>query len=80
MFGIASLQEAFATRNIDQSFPATASQDHRYTWYNPHLGLRYDVNADEQIFMNLSRSFEPPTWVKAAGAIIRVRGGHFMRA
>jgi iron complex outermembrane receptor protein len=67
LFGIAGVQTSYATRNIRQTFPTAAKQDEDYTGISPKLGLRYDFTRNDQLFANLSRSFEPPTFSELSG-------------
>ena len=67
LYGIASIQGSYSMRDIEQSYPTTATQDEHYAGYNPRIGLRYDINEQDQLFTNLSRSFEPPTWSELSG-------------
>lgn len=39
-----------------------------YIGFNPKIGLRYDINEHAQIFTNVSRSFEPPSFGELSGA------------
>lgn len=67
LYGIADLQGSIDTRDIEQTFPTSARDNQRYAGFNPRIGLRYDVALEKQIFANLSRSFEPPTWSDMVG-------------
>jgi len=65
--GIVGVQGAYDMRNIDQSFPMIAVQDKYYAGLSPKIGLRYNVDDITQIYGNVSRSFEPPTWSELSG-------------
>ena len=67
LFGIASLQGAYDTRNIRQTFPAVGQQLKSYTAFNPRVGMRYDMGPEIRLFANLSRSFQPPSWSELSG-------------
>jgi iron complex outermembrane receptor protein len=67
LFAIIGAQGSYALRNIHQGFPAVATQNEHYTGFSPRIGLRYDIASEQQIFANLSRSFEPPTWAELSG-------------
>lgn len=67
LYGIADLQESLAMRDIHQGFPYVASQNEEYAGFNPRIGLRYDLTQATQLYTNLSRSFEPPTWNELSG-------------
>lgn len=73
---IGGVQWARATRRLDDRFiagtaadPVSESFDQRYTAWNPKLGLRWDAAADVQLFANVSRSFEPPSFSELAGGL-----------
>lgn len=67
LYGIVSVQESYAMRDIDQGYPAVAHQDKGYSGFSPRIGLRYDIDDKTRAFSNLSRSFEPPTWSQLSG-------------
>ena len=67
LYGIVGTQASYATRDIHQTFPYSAAQNDSFAGFSPRLGLRYDVTAEDQIFANLSRSFQPPTWSDLSG-------------
>ncbi len=67
LFGIVGTQASYATRDIDQHTPTDASQDKEYVGFSPRIGLRYDVALETQVFANLSRSYEPPTFSELSG-------------
>ena len=64
---IGNTQVSYAERDIDQQFPDNQSRDYDYTGFNPRIGLRYDYDPYLQLFTNLSRSFEPPTFFELSG-------------
>ena len=66
-YGIAGAQGSYATRDIDQTFPNATQQNKNYSGFSPQLGLRYDITREKQIFANLSRSFEAPTFSELSG-------------
>lgn len=65
--GIISLQGALNTRDITQETPTVDRQTKTYLGFNPRLGLRYDFDDVTQGFLNLSRSYEPPSWAELSG-------------
>ena len=67
LYGIAGVQAAYAVRDIHEAFPTTNAQDEYYTGFSPRVGLRYYVDAQRQLFANLSRSFEPPGSAELSG-------------
>ena len=67
LYGIASMQVAYSTRDITEKTPVRDEQDRSFTGYNPRVGLRYDLDPQSQLFANVSRSFEPPTWAELSG-------------
>jgi len=58
---IGSVQNAYAMRRIEETFPVRAVQRTNYFGISPRIGARYDVDDTQQLFANISRSFEPPT-------------------
>lgn len=64
---IGSLQNAYAMRRIEETFPARAVQRTNYFGVSPRIGTRYDIDETSQLFANLSRSFEPPTLSELSG-------------
>ena len=60
--GIAGFQSAYATRDVQQSFPTSAEVNQTYRGFSPRLGLLYTLPRNTRLFANLSRSFEPPSW------------------
>ncbi len=67
LFGIIGAQGSYAMRDIDQLTPYEATQDKDYIGFSPRIGLRYDIAPEKQLFANLSRSFDPPTWSDLSG-------------
>lgn len=63
---IAGLQYLHAQRKRDDRYngglPTTRSGDKRYHFFNPKVGLVWDVSPQWQVFGNVSRSAEPPTF------------------
>jgi iron complex outermembrane recepter protein len=73
---VAGVQRVRSMRKLDDRFiagtaadPVSKSFDQRYTATNPKLGLRWDYTASVQLFANVSRSFEPPTFSELAGGL-----------
>jgi len=67
---ITGLQLAWSERRLDDEFLADgdASFDRTYDAANPKVGLRYEFDRDVQLFTNISRSFEPPSFGELSGA------------
>ncbi len=65
---ISGAQLVCAQRKFDDRFLADGDQsDHQdYTGINPKIGARYELNEQAQLFANISRSFEPPTFGELA--------------
>jgi len=61
---LGTLQGVYAERDIDEFFPQRIVSNRSYSQLNPRLGLIYELDADSQIFANLSHSFEPPTFAE----------------
>ncbi|CAN7617845.1 TonB-dependent receptor family protein [Rhizobacter sp. LjRoot28] len=73
---VAGLQHVRASRRLEDQYVAGTTADpvdegfsRRYEGTNPKLGLRHDLSPDAQVFANLSRSFEPPTFGELAGGV-----------
>ena len=66
---VAGLQGAIASRRIDDRFLADGDQSFDDTWrsLNPKLGLRWDAAPGVQLYTNLSRSVEPPSFGELRG-------------
>lgn len=67
---VAGLQHVEATRRIEDRY-ITGGIDEGYNQHyggtNPKLGVVWDAARDVQVFANLSRSFEPPTFSELTG-------------
>ena len=63
---IGGMQLVYANRNFNDTLnPAGVpdqSHDQRFYGFNPKAGLLYEINADDQVFGNFSRSFQPPSF------------------
>jgi len=62
---IAGLQYTNARRQSDDELIAATgdqSYDARYSGYSPKLGVLYNLQPQVQLFANVSRSFEPPSF------------------
>lgn len=63
---ITGVQYLHAQRKRDDLYngglPTSRSGQKRYQFFNPKLGLLWDVSPQWQIFGNISRSAEPPTF------------------
>ncbi len=70
---VGGLQGVIALRNNDDKFlfDGDNSADPQYGNVNPKAGFRYEVTPESQIFANISRSFEPPSF----GELTNFRGG-----
>lgn len=64
---VLGLQYALTNRDYTVQLGNDASTRRDFDQINPKLGLLYDVNAQVQLFANLSRSFEPPTFADLTG-------------
>ena len=63
---IAGAQYTLAKRDLDDLIgPASFSEDYRA--FSPKLGARYEFSEEAQVFANLSRSFEPPSFGELSG-------------
>jgi iron complex outermembrane receptor protein len=67
-------QGLFDRRNKRDLFVPASSTDtsfkRDYTGFSPKLGLRYDHDQSTQLFANISRSFEPPSFAELTGGQI----------
>lgn len=65
-------QLSYASRESNDRFLSNGDQSDSQTYYgfSPKVGVRYEITHQAQIFSNLSRSFEPPSF----GELV-VRGG-----
>jgi len=52
----------FATQSYGVFSTPDTSLDQDYVGFNPKLGLIYDMKPQQQLFLNVSRSYEPPTY------------------
>ncbi|QDC43542.1 TonB-dependent receptor family protein [Methylophilus medardicus] len=70
---IAGLQYTHSQRNLTDKFFSNASQNESfkatYVQTNPKIGVLYDLKPNVQLFANLSRSYEPPSFGELAGGI-----------
>ncbi|HEU4708129.1 MAG TPA: TonB-dependent receptor, partial [Methylophilaceae bacterium] len=71
---ITGLQYTHATRKLNDEFFATPAQDESfdvtYVQTSPKLGLLYDLQPNIQLYTNVSRSFEPPSFGELAGGLV----------
>ena len=75
---ILGVQVSYANRDFQDRFLTDGNQTANpdYWGYNPKLGLRYDFDDKNQVFANISRSFEPPSFGElsrppgAAGVVV----------
>ena len=62
---IAGAQAIFAKRHFKDEFftDEAGNQSHRQNFwgFNPKLGVMYEVNQKTQVFINVSRSWQPPS-------------------
>ncbi len=67
---VTGLQLTRSEREFDDRFLADgdASFDVAYEALSPKLGLRYEFDERTQVFANVSRSFEPPSFGELSGA------------
>lgn len=69
---ILGAQGSYANRDFDEQrvFGANNTDRQDYWGFSPKLGLLWEVNPETQMFFNVSRSFEPPSFgeLTAAGA------------
>ena len=70
---ITGLQYTHSERLLRDRFFATAAQDESfdatYVQTNPKVGVLYDYTPNVQIYANVSRSYEPPSFGELAGGI-----------
>jgi len=57
------LADRFVVAGVDEGF------DQHYSGTNPKLGVRWDLSKSVQVYANLSRSMEPPTFSELAGGL-----------
>jgi len=71
---VTGMQWARSTRRLEDRYVAGTAADavsesfalHYQAW-NPKLGVRWDYAANAQVFANVSRGFEPPSFGELAG-------------
>ena len=73
-WAVGGLQALRSTRRLEDRFrhdasPADESFSVRTTGASPKIGLRVDVAHDMQLFANVSRSLEPPSFGELAGGL-----------
>ena len=69
---IAGLQHVESTRRLEDRFIVGGVDegfDQHYSGTNPKLGVRWDLSKAVQVYANLSRSMEPPTFSELAGGL-----------
>jgi iron complex outermembrane receptor protein len=63
---VTGVQAAYAQRHFydhyNQTSDGDASADLVYRTFNPKLGLLYELNDQDQIYANVSRSWQPPSF------------------
>lgn len=61
---VAGAQTSYAVRNFHDDFLSDGddSRNQRYLGLNPKLGVRIDLGEKRELYMNVSRSFEPPSF------------------
>lgn len=67
---IAGAQWSHASRKLQDKFLSDGtdnSVDKDYTGFSPKLGARYEITPAAQLFANVSRSFEPPSFGELSG-------------
>lgn len=67
---VAGAQLSRASRKLKDLFLADGadnSVDKVYYGISPKLGVRHEINASSQVFANISRSFEPPSFGELSG-------------
>lgn len=57
------LEDRFVVGGVDEGF------DQHYSGTNPKLGVRWDLSKAVQVYANVSRSMEPPTFSELAGGL-----------
>ena len=67
---VTGLQLTRSERELEDRFLADgdAGFDMAYEAVSPKLGLRYEFDRHTQVFANVSRSFEPPSFGELSGA------------
>ena len=70
---VTGLQYTNSRRELKDLFFATAAQnesfDVKYVQTNPKVGLLYQWTPEVQVYTNLSRSYEPPSFGELAGGL-----------
>jgi iron complex outermembrane receptor protein len=73
VWAVGGLQGLRSTRQLEDRLhsgpPPDDSFSERYTGASPKLGLRVDLSHDTQLFANVSRSLEPPSFGELAGGL-----------
>lgn len=69
---VVGTQYAYAVRKNDDRFPVTVadkdnSDRQSYAGWSPKAGLRYDITPHAQVYGNVSRSFEAPSFGELVG-------------
>lgn len=69
-------QLSYATRENNDEFPVGANNpdnSEKQSWWgaSPKAGLLWEIAPKSQVFLNVSRSFEPPSF----GELVNARGG-----
>lgn len=61
---ITGIQHAYSKRKVDDKLITTRDEsfNRSYSQFNPKLGGIYQLNPTAQVFANVSRSFEPPSF------------------
>ena len=69
-------QATYAERKNRDDFPIGPDNGDLQSWwgFSPKLGLLYQVTPDTQVFANVSRSFEPPSFGELTNAANNGRG------
>lgn len=62
----------FATQSVGTFTSTDSSLDLDYFGFNPKLGFIYSLDDQKQLFFNISRSYEPPTFDE----LINIAGGN----
>ncbi|MGQ0442201.1 MAG: TonB-dependent receptor family protein [Methylophilaceae bacterium] len=70
---ITGLQYTHSERDLKDQFFANTAQDESfkatYVQTNPKIGVLYDYKPNVQIYANVSRSYEPPSFGELAGGV-----------
>ncbi|PTY05346.1 TonB-dependent receptor [Verrucomicrobia bacterium LW23] len=66
---VTGMQAIWANRESEQTQPLTAQSDQDYWGFNPKLGAIWNLRPNAQVFANVSRSFEPPTFGELLGNV-----------